>query len=209
MSKMKKYIYLFAVLVIIGLVVANCIGWKLADRYRQKESMQRANVGALMQDVEHYRVNDSLNAVRVHGLTLTIADLKRYRAENAELINKLGVKDKHAGGITDMRTRTITRIDTRVRDSIVYLHGDTVYKTDTLRCLNASTKWYLLDGCINNRGRFIGTLQTYDRLRIIETIKYKRFLFWRTNKVKSRKIDAVSDNPNTIITDIEFITIKQ
>ena len=71
MAKIRKYIYLIAVVALIGLIVANCIGWRLAGRYKQKESMQRANVGALMQSVERYKVNDSLNAVRVHCLLIT------------------------------------------------------------------------------------------------------------------------------------------
>lgn len=207
MAKIRKYIYIIAVVALIGLIVANCIGWRLASRYKQKESMQRANVGALMQSVERYKVNDSLNAVRVHGLTLTIEDLKKYRPDDVELSKEMGVKNKHLGSVTRMNTRTTARIVTRVRDSIVYIHGDTIYKIDTLRCLSAANKWFWLDGCINNKGQFVGTLQTYDKLRIIEEVRYKRFLFWRTNKIKSRKVNAVSDNPNTTITDIEFIQL--
>lgn len=205
MAKIRKYIYIIAVAALIGLIVANCIGWRLAGRYKQKESMQRANVGALMQSVERYKVNDSLNAVRVHGLTLTIEDLKKYRPDDVELAKEMNVKNKHLGSVTHMNTRTTTRIVTRVRDSIVYIHGDTIYKVDTLRCFSAANKWFWLNGCINNKGQFVGTLQTYDKLQIIEEVRYKRFLFWRTNKIKSRKINAVSDNPNTTITDIEFI----
>nr|DAP15730.1 MAG TPA: hypothetical protein [Caudoviricetes sp.] len=207
MAKIKKYIYLIAVVALIGLIVANCIGWRLASRYKQKESMQRANVGALMQSVERYKVNDSLNAVRVHGLTLTIEDLKKYRPDDVELAKEMDVKNKHLGSVTHMNTRTTTRIVTRVRDSIVYIHGDTIYKVDTLRCFSAANKWFWFDGCINNKGQFVGTLKTYDKLRIIEEVRYKRFLFWPTNKIKSRKVNAVSDNPNTTITDIEFIQL--
>ena len=205
--KIKRYAYLFALIAFVGLVVANCIGWRKASHYKDREAAQRANVGVLMQDVERYKVDDSLNAVRVRGLSLTIDDLKRYRAEDASLIKKLSVKSKDVGSVSNMQTQTITRIKTKVMDSLIYVKGDTVYKTDTLKCIKVSDKWFSLDGCINNMGAFDGVLNTYDRLKIVETVKYKRFLFWRTHKIKSRKIDAVSENPNTTITGIEFISI--
>lgn len=205
--KIKRYAYLFALIAFIGLLVANCIGWRKASHYKDREAAQRANVGVLMQDVERYKVDDSLNAVRVHGLSLTIDDLKRYRAEDASLIKKLSAKSKDVGSVSSMTTQTVTRIKTQIKDSIRYLPGDTVYKVDTLKCLHVSDKWYMLDGCINNKGGFDGLLKTYDQIKVIETVKYKRFLFWRTHKVKNRKIDAISLNPNTVITDVEFISI--
>ena len=205
--KIKRYAYLFALIAFIGLLVANCIGWSKASHYKDREAAQRANMGVLMQDVERYKVDDSLNAVRVHGLSLTIDDLKRYRAEDASLIKKLSAKSKDVGSVSSMTTQTVTRIKTQIKDSIRYLPGDTVYKVDTLKCLHVSDKWYTLDGCINSKGGFDGLLKTYDKIKIIETVKYKRFLFWRTHKVKSRKIDAISLNPNTVITDVEFISI--
>ena len=205
--KIKRYAYLFALIAFVGLVVANCIGWNKASHYKDREAAQRANVGVLMQDVERYKVDDSLNAVRVRGLSLTVDDLKRYRAEDASLIKKLSAKSKDVGSVSSMTTQTVTRIKTQIKDSIRYLPGDTVYKVDTLKCLHVSDKWYTLDGCINSKGGFDGLLKTYDKIKIIETVKYKRFLFWRTHKVKSRKIDAISLNPNTVITDVEFISI--
>lgn len=205
--KIKRYAYLFALIAFVLLIVANCIGWNKASHYKDREAAQRANVGVLMQDVERYKVDDSLNAVRVRGLSLTIDDLKRYRAEDASLIKKLSAKSKDVGSVSSMTTQTVTRIKTQIKDSIRYLPGDTVYKVDTLKCLHVSDKWYTLDGCINSKGGFDGLLKTYDKIKIIETVKYKRFLFWRTHKVKSRKIDAISLNPNTVITDVEFISI--
>ena len=205
--KIKRYAYLIALIAFVGLLVANCIGWSKASHYKDREAAQRANMGVLMQDVERYKVDDSLNAVRVHGLSLTIDDLKRYRAEDASLIKKLSAKSKDVGSVSSMTTQTVTRIKTQIKDSIRYLPSDTVYKVDTLKCLHVSDKWYTLDGCINSIGDFDGFLKTYDKIKIIETVKYKRFLFWRTHKVKSRKIDAISLNPNTVITDVEFISI--
>ena len=205
----KMYLYIGAIAAFIALLVACWLGWQRASIYKQREQTQRNNVGALMQDVERYKIDDSLNAVRVQGLTLTIDDLKRYRAEDAALIKKMDVKPKHAGAIVKVRTNTVTKFRTMVKDSIVYLPTDTVYLGDTMKCINIYDKWYTLNGCINKAGEFKGTLNTYDKINIVETVKYKRFLFWRTNKVKSRKIDAVSDNPNTTITGCEFITITK
>ena len=57
----------------------------------------------------------------------------------------------------------------------------------------------------------MGTLSTRSSLKIVETVKYKRFLgfLWKTNKVKSRKVDVVSLNPNETIEDIDFVIIEE
>ena len=49
-----------------------------------------------------------------------------------------------------------------------------------------------------------------ESLKIVETVKYKRFLgfLWKTNKVKSRQVDVVSQNPATSIVNVDYISIS-
>ena len=103
---------------------------------------------------------------------------------------------------------TINELRANVRDSIVYLPGDTV--TTVLRCIEYSDKWVDFDGCTTPNGLFTGQFINRDSLLIAETVKYKRFLgfLWKTKKIKNREIDIVSKNPATKILGFEFITIE-
>ena len=51
------------------------------------------------------------------------------------------------------------------------------------------------------------TKHTRDELVLTETVRYKKFLFWKTGKVKDRQLDAVSLNPHSTITGLEHIII--
>ena len=110
--------------------------------------------------------------------------------------------------VTTTQMETINELRATVRDSIVYLPGDTV--TTVLRCIEYSDKWVDFDGCIKNN-TFSGKIITRDSLLITEPVQYKRFLnfLWKTKKIKNRQIDVVSKNPATKILGVEFVTIEK
>ena len=82
---------------------------------------------------------------------------------------------------------------------------------DTLKCFNYKSKWTDVVGCVDLK-RDTVELQISNResLKIVETVKYKRFLgfLWKTNKVKSRQVDVVSQNPATSIVNVDYISIS-
>ena len=53
------------------------------------------NISVLNKEIERYKIQDSLNAVSVSALNLTIDELKEYRADDAQTIKELGIKNKH------------------------------------------------------------------------------------------------------------------
>lgn len=168
----------------------------------------RSNTETLLQDVKTYQTKDSLNAAKVGGLELKLSEYKKYRADDAALIKSLQTKNRDLQRVTTAQMETINELRANVRDSIVYLPGDTV--TTVLRCIEYSDKWVDFDGCIINN-TFSGKIITRDSLLIAETVQYKRWLgfLWKTNKVKNRKIDVVSKNPATTILGVEFVTIEK
>ena len=88
---MKKWLF-------IGLValVSVTIGLIKYNRKLQKEcERQSGNIAILMKDIKSYKIRDSLNAVSVSALNLTIDELKEYRADDAQTIKELGIKNKH------------------------------------------------------------------------------------------------------------------
>lgn len=168
----------------------------------------RSNTETLLQDVRTYQTKDSLNAAKVGNLELKLSEYKKYRADDAALIKSLQTKNRDLQRVTTAQMETINELRANVRDSIVYLPGDTV--TTVLHCIEYSDKWVDFDGCIINN-TFSGKIITRDSLLITETVQYKRWLgfLWKTKKIKNRQIDVVSKNPATKILGVEFVTIEK
>lgn len=203
---MKKYIILAAI--IMAVAAAFWVQQSRIKRLTDERDKYRSNTETLLQDVRTYQTKDSLNAAKVGNLELKLSEYKKYRADDAALIKSLQTKNRDLQRVTTAQMETINELRATVRDSIVYLPGDTV--TTVLRCIEYSDKWVDFDGCIINN-TFSGKIITRDSLLIAETVQYKRWLgfLWKTNKVKNREIDVVSKNPATTILGVEFVTIEK
>lgn len=203
---MKKYIILAAI--IMAVAAAFWVQQSRIKRLTSERDKYRNNTETLLQDVRTYQTKDSLNAAKVGNLELKLSEYKKYRANDEALIKSLQTKNRDLQRVTTAQMETINELRATVRDSIVYLPGDTV--TTVLRCIEYSDKWVDFDGCIINN-TFSGKIITRDSLLIAETVQYKRWLgfLWKTNKVKNREIDVVSKNPATTILGVEFVTIEK
>ena len=203
---MKKYLILAAI--IMAVAAAFWFQQKRINNLTDERDKYRSNTETLLQDVRTYQTKDSLNAAKVGNLELKLSEYKKYRADDAALIKSLQTKNRDLQRVTTAQMETINELRANVRDSIVYLPGDTV--TTVLRCIEYSDKWVDFDGCIINN-TFSGKIITRDSLLITESVQYKRWLgfLWKTNKIKNRQIDVVSKNPATKILGVEFITIEK
>lgn len=205
-KRMKKYIILAAI--IMAVAAAFWVQQSRIKRLTAERDKYRNNTETLLQDVRTYQTKDSLNAAKVGNLELKLSEYKKYRADDAALIKSLQTKNRDLQRVTTAQMETINELRANVRDSIVYLPGDTV--TTVLRCIEYSDKWVDFDGCIINN-TFSGKIITRDSLLIAETVQYKRFwgFLWKTKKIKNREIDVVSKNPATRILGVEFVTIEK
>lgn len=203
---MKKYLILAAI--ILAVAAAFWVQHVKIKRLTEERDRYRSNTEILLQDVKTYQTKDSLNAIKVGNLELSLAEYKKYRADDLALIKTLQAKNRDLERVTTTQMETINELRANVRDSIVYLPGDTV--TTVLRCIEYSDKWVDLDGCIINN-TFSGKIITRDSLLITESVQYKRWLgfLWKTKRIKNREFDIVSKNPNSKITGFEVITIEK
>lgn len=164
----------------------------------------------IMAESQKYKVSDSLSAARVSQLELTLKEYKKYRSEDLEFIEQLKAGKSDLQRIISSQSETINILSAKLNDSI---RIDTITNiTDTLKCFNYKSKWTDISGCISLRHDSIDIqIKNRESLKIVETVSYKRFLgfLWKTSKVKSRQVDIVSENPNTEITNCEYISIKQ
>lgn len=203
---MKKWIF-------IGILIALLLGTSLILGARLKHMQEerdryKSNTETLLVEAETYRTRDSLNAITVGSLELKLNEFKQHRAENWALIKTLQTKNRDLERINTAQLQTIYSITGQIKDSIVYRDNIIL---DTLRCIKIHDPWFDLEGCIEKPDRFTGTFISRDSLLYVETVQYKRFLgfLWKTKRIKSRKQDIVSKNPNTRILDAEFITITK
>lgn len=203
---MKKYLIWAAI--ILAVAAAFWVQHVKIKRLTEERDRYRSNTEILLQDVRTYQTKDSLNAAKVGNLELKLSEYKKYRADDAALIKSLQTKNRDLQRVTTAQMETINELRANVRDSIVYLPGDTV--TTVLRCIEYSDKWVDFDGCIINN-MFSGKIITRDSLLITESVQYKRFLnfLWKTKRIKNREFDIVSKNPYTKITGFEVITIEK
>lgn len=204
---MKKYLILAAI--ILAVAAAFWVQHVKIKRLTEERDRYRSNTEILLQDVKTYQTKDSLNAIKVGNLELSLAEYKKYRADDLALIKTLQAKNRDLERVTTTQMETINELRATVRDSVVYLPGDTV--TTILRCVDIVEPWFELHGCATPDGQFTGTHITRDSLLIVETVQYKRFwgFLWKTKKIKNREIDVVSKNPATKILGVEFVTIEK
>ena len=214
---MKKYIYIIAALMVISAITA-IIG--LSSRVKSLKAdrdVYRGNTAALLGEVKQYKTKDSLNASTVGALQLTIKEYKKYRADDLNTIKQLEIKNRRIESVGKAELQSSYTLVGKLRDSIAYIVSsgmndkppDTI--PERLRCIDIVDDWFEMHGCANEAGDFKGEFESRDSLQHVQTVKYKRFLgfLWETKKIKDRKFDILSKNPNTKIVDIEFIIIRE
>ena len=175
------------------------------SRIKSERNRYKENTMTLLVDVNTYKVRDSLNAAKAQDLSLKLSELKKYRQEDAKLIADMEVKLRNLQAVaslgTEMRTEFVTKI---VRDTIFKAVND----TNKAALIDYEDKWLTFKGRLEN-GQFRGNIISRDSLLIAENVRYKRFLFWRTKRIKSRDFRVVSKNPHTKIVDCEHIIVEK
>ena len=165
---------------------------------------------SVMAKSQTYKVSDSLNAAKVSELQFTLKEYKKYRAQDLQLIEQLKVKKSDLQKVINSQMQTINSLSARLNDSVKI---DTITNIiDTLKCFDYKSKWTDVSGCIDLKHNSVSLqIKNRESLKIVETVVYKRFLgfLWKINKIKNRQVDVVSENPNTIITNLDYVNIKR
>lgn len=202
---MKKIIIILGVLVVV--LVAYFLNVRVSQLKHDRDTYKRNNA-VLLNDVKYYRVLDSLNAARVGVLELSIQDYERFMKEDADLISKLKRKNEELQNFSKIQAETIIKIRAQVKDSLIYIPGDTAYQL--IPCVSFRDSWTNIEACVYN-DTLIGDIQIRDSLILYETIIYKRLLgfLWKTKKIKERSFNIVSKNPYTEIKGVEVVSIRK
>ena len=196
---MKKY--LIVGIIIIAAAVALALDARKIERLSAQLAQYRANTEALLTDVRTYKVRDSLNAARVQSLELSAKEFERFRAEDAALIRELKGRNRELASVNRTQAQTIIDLMAQPRDTVI-VRDSIPMPALAVHCGDA---WYDFDGVVAP-GEFSGRLSVRDSLIAAETVRYRKFLWWKLG-VRDRRVDVISRNPHTTILNVEHILL--
>lgn len=194
------------VAVLLAAILLFCAGQqRRIKQLADERDRYKGNTEALLTDVELFRVRDSLNAARVQSLELTVKEFERFRADDAELIRQLKERNRDLATVNKTQSQTIIDLRAVPKDTIVIVKDSIRVPAVAVHCGDA---WYNFDGILT-KDEFTGKMEHRDSLLLVESVRYKRFLWWKTKRVKDRKLDCVSKSPHNSILGLEYIVIEK
>ena len=201
---MKKILIIAGV--ILALLVAMGFQQNRIERLTSERDRYKGNSEALMTDVEHFKVRDSLSAARAEALELTVKEFQRLRAEDASLISELRQRNRDLASVNTTQAETIIELSSIPKDTVIIRDSIPIRAV----AVHAGDAWYDFDGLLTDT-EFTGRLSNRDSLILAETVKYHRFLgfLWKTKRVDERQAQVVSRNPHTEILGVEHVVIER
>ena len=201
---MKWKIYLGVAIAFIAALCLLSIQQSEIRRLREEKNRYERNTETLLSDIHTYKVRDSLSAARVSALELSLKEFEKFRAEDAALIKEMTARNRDLSAVNKTQAETILKLRARGKDTII-IKDSIVTPAQKYSC---GDFWFTFNALIIDK-QMIGDLQVRDSLLLIEQIKYKRFLWWNTKRIKERSLNAISKNPHTEIIGLERIVIPK
>ena len=199
MSKVLSKYLLVAVLLLSGIVY---IQYRRNVHLANERDRYQANNTALLSEVRRIRIDSTTLAVDTKGLRLTVEEYKRFRAQDAETIKKLGVKIKNLEAAAKHQLEVEGPIDAVVKD--------TVFIRDTVPLLRQKvemiTPHIQLTGMIED-SRLKGQIRVPVTLNQAIWVEYKGWWFWK--RVKAIHQSISSDNPYVDSKYTEYIQMQK
>lgn len=184
------------------------------DKLKAENQRLLANQEQLLLEAEeqlqNYKVLDSLNAVTIKALRLTADEYKASNIKNSQIIKALVTDKQDLQRVIDAKTATVNELTAELKNITI---KDTITQIiDTLKCFEYTSKWLDIKGCLDlAKNQVAIQSKSRESLKAIETVTYKRFLgfLWKTKQVKSRDLNIVSENPATTIINVDYSVIAE
>lgn len=184
------------------LSVAVAILWQRSNRLGRERDRYRGNTEVLLSEMKRMQVDSATMAVDVKSLRLTVDEYKRFRAEDAEQLKRLGVKIRDLEAAARHEIEVSGPIDAAVRDTVVIRDTAMVVR----QRVEMVTPHIELRGLIED-GRLRGQIRVPVTLHQAVWIEYKRrWLFWKRVKAVHQTIS--SDNPYVEIRYSEYVRME-
>lgn len=203
---MKKKIY--RIVAIAALALCAFLAWKRYKSVMAERDLLRSNQETILRDYDIkvkeanlYKVRDSLSAVKIGAMQLTLDEYKALNSDSYSIIKELKGRNGDLESAVEASMMNEKVIQTYIRDTI--LIGDTVQH------FSYNDKWTSVTGFVKYPDSVYLQVRNREYIRAVEVVEYKRFLgfLWKTRRVKSRDVKIMSDNPNTEIIDASYVRI--
>lgn len=195
-------------LIIISVLLSLVVILGLSNKKKTAENkVLSANVNTLIEGVERYTIQDSLQVATIADLELSLSQYKKYREEDEKLIQSLKIDNKRLKGVISTQTESYYQHTALLRDSVKMLStGDSVPIPIHIKTASYSDRWHSLNVTIEGDSLDY-ILKTKESLLITNHIVPKRFLFIKYG-CKEVRTDVVSKSPYAEDINVESITIR-
>lgn len=198
---MRKIVNKFLLVAVALLLGACALMWRHTGKITRERDRYRQNSETLLSDMERIRIDSNRMAVDVITLRLSVSEFERYRAEDARLIKKMGIRIRNLEAAARQEIEITGPIDATVRDTVIIRDSIPIIRQN-VKMLNPFIE---LKGVIENE-RLKGTIRIPVTLNQAVWIEYKRrWIFWK--RVKAIHQTIVSDNPYVQIEYSDYIKI--
>lgn len=197
---MKKII----IIVTLALLALFTISYLMNSLDKLKEENERltSNTELLLADIETYKINDSISVATTDRLYLTIEQLEQSLQSDKRIIEQLTKKNYDLENMVASQSKTIYELYAIPKDTAIVIDTTIISAQNIV----IHDKWFDFEGLLYEDS-FVGSFESRDSLLLLETVKYKRFLFIKTKKIKDRNYSIVSKNPHSTILGFDVISI--
>lgn len=159
---MKKYL----IVALVALSVITAFGFLIHQnkKLRRERDAYHNNTEVLLSEVERYQTKSGEQAVRVGELQLRVAELERYRADDAALIRDMGVKKKELEQLTKIQQQTIYKLQGEARDTVFIEFAPDGSAEIPARCAEHHDEWLDFSCCIFPDNSYKADIISRDRI---------------------------------------------
>lgn len=200
---MRKIVNRF-LLIAVAILLGTCaVLWRHSGKITRERDRYHQNSEALLADMERIRIDSTRMAVDVKTLRLSVSEFERYRAEDAKLIKKMGLRIRNLEAAARHEIEVAGPIDATVQDTVIIRDSIPIIR-QKVEMINPFIE---LKGIIEDE-RLKGDIRVPVTLHQAVWIEYKRrWIFWKRVKAIHQRI--ASDNPYVQIIYSEYILIHK
>lgn len=198
MNKILVKCLLVAVVLLGGAI---WLQYRYTVRLKSERDRYLSNTTALLSEVKRMQVDSATMALDAKTLQLTLDEYKRFRAEDAATIKRLGIKVKNLEAAARHDMEVTGPIDAIVRDTIIIRDTAPILRQK----VEMLTPHIELSGIIEDE-RLKGSIRIPVTLNQAVWVEYRGWWFWK--RVKALHQTISSDNPYVEIKYSEYIKIK-
>lgn len=197
---MKKYIAIAVGVLVVAVIYLLATTISL----RKANSTYKSNQQALLEKVDYYKTEAGKSAASVQKLELSYSELEDNYQTVCDAADELNIKLKRIEATSTTAIKTEVKIQTVVKDSIIY---HSALDIDTVKRLRWRDAWVDISGYLQKDSLNLNVQSSDTIVQIIHRVPKK---FWFiTYGTKAIRQEMISTNPHTAIVYTEYIDLKK